>query len=553
TESREGGTKRNRLQMPLLFFLELLILAALAIAASGPRSLMTATRLPLVVVLDNSYSMLAAGDAEESARQMGLEALEAEMEGGHYRVRCILAGQRPQMLGDGATSMAALQPQLDQWRCDDTAADLSAAVGLAAEVGGKHARILVISDHAAAPEGVGDAGRVQWWSLGRARANLAFVAAARGRRQDKQRCLFEIANLSDQPGRTEMQVVELRPDGSTRPVRKVAIDLEAEKTRRVFFDLPDTVGPIEARLGKDTLAADNRVTLLPVPLRPVRVQVAVTDERMAARVRSAVSAVDEARLVGGAVDLLITDRPSGRPASAGAWVLRLIAEQDTKPYLGPFVIDRAHPLTEGVDLVGVVWAAGKSDQQPGRPLVTAANVPLLSDQTRPDGTHDLRLRVRAEHSTLTSSLNWPVLFWNLVHWRRDHLPGVGRVNRKVGEQAELILPGGEQPELTVLAPDGTARQQAAVSGRLDIPLTAAGVWQLGSGERKWQVVANLLDRDESDLRSSKSERQGDWAEASVFRWEYRSIAWIFGLLAVILLTAHLALISVASSRGSVRW
>src|SRR5256885_15778308 len=61
-EAREGGTKVRRLHTPLLFFLELAALALLCIAAADPHVRTRQGARPLVVVLDDSFSMTAGGD-----------------------------------------------------------------------------------------------------------------------------------------------------------------------------------------------------------------------------------------------------------------------------------------------------------------------------------------------------------------------------------------------------------------------------------------------------------------------------------------------------------
>ena len=50
-ESREGGRRVEKPQWPLVFFLELLILALLVLAATGPRWQVPHTTRPLIVVL----------------------------------------------------------------------------------------------------------------------------------------------------------------------------------------------------------------------------------------------------------------------------------------------------------------------------------------------------------------------------------------------------------------------------------------------------------------------------------------------------------------------
>jgi hypothetical protein len=58
-QSKSGGAKIHRLQLPLLFFLELLTLTLLVTAATGPRWKLPQSARPLIVVLDDSFSMRA--------------------------------------------------------------------------------------------------------------------------------------------------------------------------------------------------------------------------------------------------------------------------------------------------------------------------------------------------------------------------------------------------------------------------------------------------------------------------------------------------------------
>src|SRR5262245_50728820 len=72
-ESRAGGPRLRRPQTPLLFFLELLAILLLVLAATGPSADTTMSARPLVVVLDDSFSMRAGGN--ESPRRQALKAL----------------------------------------------------------------------------------------------------------------------------------------------------------------------------------------------------------------------------------------------------------------------------------------------------------------------------------------------------------------------------------------------------------------------------------------------------------------------------------------------
>src|SRR5580693_4793693 len=63
-QSKSGGAKVHRLQLPLLFFLELLALLLLVVAATGPHLKLPQSARPLIVVLDDSFSMRAVHDGK---------------------------------------------------------------------------------------------------------------------------------------------------------------------------------------------------------------------------------------------------------------------------------------------------------------------------------------------------------------------------------------------------------------------------------------------------------------------------------------------------------
>ena len=165
-----------RLRTPLLFWLELLLLLLLVLSAAGPHLPTAAGARPLVVVLDDSFSMLAG--TPDSPRQRAAEALLEDLRRTpRGSVRLVLAGDRPQLLGESAHRATEVEPLLTGWACQSPTARLDTAVVLALELGGDLATVLVLSDHA--PDPPPEAGRVRWWAFGTARPNRAFVNASR--------------------------------------------------------------------------------------------------------------------------------------------------------------------------------------------------------------------------------------------------------------------------------------------------------------------------------------------------------------------------------------
>src|SRR6185295_11897700 len=197
--------------------------------------------------------------------------------------------------------------------------------------------------------------------------------------------------------------------------------------------------------------------------------------------------------------LVITDSPDlPEEATVESWYVHVLQEADADAFLGPFVLDRTHPLTDGLGLDGVVWAAGKTHEFPGAPLVLAGNVPLLTDARAASGQHRLRLRLRADISTLPQSPMWPVLFWNLIQWRAREVPGLERANLRLGDAALLTLPS-ELERVTVKTPDGRTQSLAVRGQRAVIPADQVGFYTIDDDEGGARFAVSVLSAEESDL------------------------------------------------------
>jgi hypothetical protein len=545
----QGGTKLERLQTPLLLFLELAIILLLVLAAAGPHLPLAQRLRPLVVVLDDSFSMLAQGP--EAARQRARAALEEELRA-HPRssIRFVLAGERAQDLGDPATTVDDGLQRLDAWHCRAPTAQLDEAVSLAAGLGGDLALLLVLTDHP--PPVPPGKGRLQWWAFGKPLPNLAFVAANRTDRDGLDRCLLEVANLSDAPAKTTLVVeAALEEDGKPPPaIHRAQLDLEPGEVHRTILQLADGTPALRARIQPDVLTIDDEVMLEPVRSRPVRVLLNVADAELRRLLQKALEATHAARLVEDHPELVFTNGTEDVPGEA--WRVQVFAEKEAAAFTGPFIIDRNHPLTEGLSLQGVVWGGGKSADLAGAPVVLAGNVPLLTDAERPGGRHDLRMRLRPDLSTLQESPAWPVLIANILQWHASLAPGLSRPNIRLGEESMFTFAqargaGPEPPTLVdVVAPDGGVRPANVVDRRIVVRGEDKGTYVIRDAKNQSvlaRVAVNALARDESDLRQAVTARWGDWLDETTLRLEYQSITWAVLLATVVVFLVHLVLVS----------
>jgi hypothetical protein len=539
-ESRQGGTRVDRLRTPLLFFLELAALALLVLTAAEPYLPLRQSVRPLIVVLDDSFSMQAGGD--RSPQNQALKALEEELTS-HPRpsVRFFLAGDGTQAMGEAAHTTPEALDRLRDWHCRSATSRLEESLSFAAELGGELPLLLVLTDHA--PPHELEKGRVQWWAFGQSRPNFALVNAARTPHEEGERCLLEIANFSEDAGETLLVVETGDPPIE---LQRSLLRIGPHQTRRVILQLPPQTALLRARLTEDDLEIDNQVSLLPAAWRSVRTLVGIQDPMLRGLIDKALRATREAVPADSQPDLVFIDRDEKLEDAGDAWIVQVLADKKATAYTGPFVLDRNHPLTQGLSLEGVVWGAGGTSESAGAPVILAGDIPLLTDAQTRTGAHELQLHLRPDLSTLQDAPGWPILIWNLLRWRAMQKPGLERANLRLGEKAVLTFATPRSP-VSVVRPDRTRQSLPVQDRRLVLRADQAGIWSIETGEETVSFSANALSAEESDLTGCSSGRWGDWLDETSLRLEYQSIAWILLLLVLMLATVHMLL--VARGRG----
>jgi hypothetical protein len=536
TRARQGGRVLKRMELPLLLVLETVALALLALAAAGPHLPTAASARPLVIVLDDSFSMLAGGDA--SPRSLAARELQRTLRAEPAAaVSFILAGAEPQVLGEGVRAAEVAPARLAPWRCQSPTAALDAAVALASTVAGNRARTLVLTDQAP-PHDVSE-GRVLWRALGEPRPNLAIVNATRQAHEGRERCLIEVANFSAEARQTAVTLT----DAGGAPLAKRDVRLEPHEKAPLFFDLPAGTPALVAALPDDALLLDNRATLLPAAARPVRITMIIGNPPLRKALSLAVTAATGmARLVGEGADLVITDGgPLPEPERAAiAWSLQVTVDKEAEAFVGPFVTDRTHPLAAGLELGGEIWAAAKTQPLAGPVVIAAGNTPLLTDTEHRDGRHDLRLRISPDLSTLPASSNWPVLVWNILSYRAAGLPGMRQPNVRLGTDLRIAAPP-DAKAAQIRSPDGTTRDTPVHDGAILAKADQCGVFEVRAGADTYAFAANALAPGESDLTSATAGVWGEWTLPEDVQTDYRPIAWAAMALALACLVAHMAL------------
>jgi hypothetical protein len=531
-QSKEGGAKVNRLQLPLIFFLELLALLLLVTAATGPHWKLAQASRPLVVVLDDSFSMRGVADGS-SSRERAREFLQKMFRfQAPPSTRLVLAGSQSRLLGGAVRNWTEVEKLLSEWHCWAPDASIGQAITLASEIGKQEANILVLTDQTP-PETKVTNERLQWRGFGKPADNLAIVNASRTAHGEEDRCLLELANFSKVSRATTLQV-----QTGSNAIQQMQVSLAPREQQRLVFNIARSETLLQVRLDPDGLDIDNAVQLLPPDRKKIRVRVAVSNSELGELVERTLDATGLRAAISDSPELVI-HHSSVSPGS-NAWSLNWQIGAEPQAFVGPFVIDGSHPLAQGISLQGVVWAASVvTNSSDDIPVILAGNVPLLSVREDLSGRRFLTLNFKPELSTLQRSPDWPALLWNILDWRANQMPGLLENNVRLG--AEVILKTSGEA-VTVTAPDGTERTFPQTSQQIALETSQPGLYSVGWGGNTNAFSVNALAADESDLQKSVSGEWGAWKTDLSRRYEQSPMAWIFALCALGLLSLHLCLL-----------
>ncbi len=530
-KARQGGLNINRIQTPLLFLLELLVIIMLVLAAAGPLLRAGRETRMFVIILDNSFSMLAG--EEVTVRDRAAEEIRDLLaDSDPFQARFILAGLEPELIGEPINRTSQINNIFERWECLAPSANLNKGISLANELAGKTAHILVITDHK--PQVVPKQGRIEYWTFGKSISNTAFVNADRTSYEDKDRVFLAVANLSDERTETTLTVESLNEQ---QIILEKLIELEPNEVYRTIFEPDVGTSTIRARLKNDGLDIDNEIVLVTEPERNLRIRLNIAEEVLDSAVNKVVEAIKTSHLSSIQPHLLITDSPEIPAESSEIWTLQILSEPNAVSYLGPFVVDYSHPLTEGLSLDGIVWGAADPNKFTGMPIIAAGNIPLLTDKETAEDLHDVTINLNHELSTVLESPNWPILFWNLFQWRQSFLPGISQSNIILG--TEVTLTKNTQDENCALVdPDENLRKISISAKTVSINPDRAGLYKLTTETNEYVLAVNALSKTESDLTKAQTGKWGRWQQADLFWWEYKPVEWILLLIALSLLVAH---------------
>ncbi len=530
----EGGRKVTLPQTPLILLVELLILTLVIFAAADPRAIIGEEFMPLVVILDDSFSMRAGDNSNpksKATRFLDRTVFSEKV----YRVSLIRAGTRPEFIGRRDMLPKEASLLIENWRCNSPLSDLDEAVKLAGESFNPGTRILVLTD--SAPQSTLSE-NIGWYAFGEPVGNLAITAASRYPLGNVDRCFIEFSNLSEE--NRELQAV-VTDQASGRVLEQINWQMPANSIRRLRFSLKNTDARVNAKILSDSIEYDNEIWLMPVRKDPLKVAVAGLQPSLRPLFENTLNAAENAELVSGEAEMVITSDVNLATGSNETCILFLPVASDPMLVRGTVTSDRTHFICEGLPEVRGMWAIETSAKLGGYPLLSVGDRDLFTIAREAGGQYRLSLNILPEYSTIQRTSFWPVIFWNVFNWRQSLKPGPTDFNFRSG--MEVTVNAGSENEINLFSPSGRSQKLATWKGQAGFVVDETGLYRLSAGPASWTIAVNLTSARESDLTDKITQRPDNDGPDQELLKHSSDVRWWFIIPALLLLLLHQWLVS----------
>ena len=507
-----AGRKLDRLPVTATLILELLAALLLSLGLSQPRIGMSADVSHLIVALDDSASMQASPSGQPTVRDRVIAELENRMQGpgSSALITLIRSGPQPMLLGKRGMTWSEARTALNEWQPLASEHDFRPAWDEAAQVAGLEGRFLFLTD--SIPDAETELpGNLELLALGRPLENVAISAA--GWDFDSQAAegelFFRVANYGRQA-----QMVAVTAAASGNPLFERSTEIAAGGETPFHFAVPGGLGglDLEIAVDGDGLQLDNRVTLIEPKIRTVHADIDLPSSADNDLVRRVLSVLPDVELASSTqTDLLISganQQPDSIPRQwwfgMGPLATGDAGTVESTAVTGPYILNKQHPLLEGITMNGVIWGGIQQTDLELTLLVSCNRRPLLAQLSNLETTAFL-MNIDLAQSNIMRTLDWPVLLANLVEMRRDALPGLRRWNYRVDETVNLSIPLPEPVEaagLELFGPDGAER--SLIRDRDDTisitRLREPGIYRINEqDETLGEFAVNFFDPLESSL------------------------------------------------------
>jgi hypothetical protein len=516
---QSAGRKKERLPLSQTLLLELLAALLMSLILAQPRFGETERVPHLIVVLDNSASMSAIRQTDQTSfRDASISTMKGRLEalGKKALITVLLTGRRPVMLAGPAVEWKEADKSLQTWHPNASHHSFASTIDLAKQLKSEATTILFLTD---TPNPFGTPAQsnenatpndVEVIALGEKLPNLAFTAASwttiPGTNVGK--IYTRIANFSAQENEVTLNMSR---GGSAEIWQSKQLKIPAQNENVLEFPVPAGLKQLTLSLksGKDALGLDSQLVL--VEPQDQKLKVAVTfkaDDPAFEAITRVLKLLPDLQLTDTEqADLIFANANSTPPKSTTKWWIGIgpitpgAGKDPPRDVLGPYVLNKRHPLLEGLTFGGVVSGGIVENDLNQTPLISVGTTSILGElNTSPGIAYVLNLNLA--RSNLTQSPDWPILVSNLVENCRNAQPGLHVWNYRSDEEIRFTLAPEviDKDQEVELIHNGHSRP--VIKTRIvELPtLEDPGFYQIKQGEDIiGNFAVNFYDRQESQL------------------------------------------------------
>ena len=517
-------------------------IGVIALSLAGPVLTLNPGRTALV------FDISASMDARENGGSTRLEAARARAKTmirelpRFARVRVILAGTVPRQVGEWAASDDLLLNAIDTLAPTAGAADVMAAIELAA-AGGDITSVIAFTDtEIPAPINGADWPRVQWVRLGHMADNAAVTHLTVRRTELGARGGIVLVGLRNYAMNAREAEVEISTDG--RVVHHRDVQLPPAGTQTMEVDLPDLGHSVSAILvGSDALSIDDSRSAAVPAAGAIRIALiglggSFLERALEANPSLSVHRYDEAAALNvpstESFDVMVCDT-CDESAESDIPSLTVVDGSGESVRDVVRVVSPAHPLARNLELgwQRATVASSPSTSVTGEVVVRVGSAPVVRALER-NGQRRVLIHRDLTESEFVLSLGFPVLVANTVDWlaARHAMP----LEVTAGEPLTFTLPTAREHRLRVLGPDGQRRSTRREGALCIVADTdTAGLYRVEVDGSERLVAVNPSVATESNLSTMQNASVPEFKTSTPFRRAPSSLASVLLLLAVALL------------------
>lgn len=529
----EGGRKASRPPMSLLLILELIILTLFILATAKPRIMMGESIIPVVIILDDSFSMNAG--KENTPQEQAITFIQNKiLSKKYFRISLLKAGTSNNFIGRRHMTPNEANQFLSNWKCDSPTSNLTKAIKVARNSSTQTTQFVVVTDHKPTTETDTE---IWWLAFGSPTDNLAITKAKQYSFGGQTRSFFEFTNFSSKQMRLQANIGN---KSTNEIIKKIDIQMAPGSSRQYRLTLESINVELVAEILNDDISFDNRAYLLPEPKRVVTASIKLENSDLVKALSNALTSTKRVKIIDSTqADILFVDANSALKNNK----CKFVFHNSAQPLLiqNSIFVDKNHPICDGIDLQPCYWAISETAKMPGHPLISAGENILLSVSGNFGNNLRLDMNLSPEYSNFSDTVAWPILIHNIVSWNASFKEGPVSSNIRAGTLLELNF--ADNSEEAIINGPTVKETMHAFGNKGGIIVSEPGLYSVEISKKSWAIAVNVLSQEESDLRKRTTSQIGTGLSEAVFIQKSANAIWWFLLPAILLLGYHQWLIT----------